>query len=207
MKSGRPRTFDESTALQQAMQHFWLYGYAATSISDLIQTMGISKASLYQTFGNKKALFLLALQRYQTELCRRLTDELERSESGFAFIRNLLDDVRHEATQPGARHGCLLVNLANEIGRNDEELTVPLKQALRSVEPIFVRAIDSAKQAGDIPAHVESQSMATFLMTSISGIRTMIRAGAREDEISPVIDTLLLSIQSAQQSSPDLQIK
>lgn len=67
IRSGRFKTFDEAAALQQAIQHCWLYDYSSTSISDLMHTMGIFKASLYQTFFNKKALFLLALHRCQTK--------------------------------------------------------------------------------------------------------------------------------------------
>ena len=61
---GRPREFDVSEALEQAMLLFWRQGYSGTSLSDLTRAMGIAKTSMYAAFGNKEALFRLALQRY-----------------------------------------------------------------------------------------------------------------------------------------------
>ena len=87
----RPKSFDPDHALDRAMCAFWKKGYASTSISDLTKAMGINKFSLYSTFGDKRAVFLAALDRYSAQVVGTLLDTLENPESGLAEIRGYFD--------------------------------------------------------------------------------------------------------------------
>lgn len=114
MAIGRPRQFDEGKSLNAAMMQFWRHGYASTSMQDLLNATGLSKSSLYQSFGNKSKLFSSCLVHYQHWLILDLEQQLSSSSSGFQFIENLLVMVISEASAP-QRNGCLLVNTANEL--------------------------------------------------------------------------------------------
>src|ERR1700759_5024209 len=61
---GRPRSYDPELGLQRATETFWKKGYAATSLDDLAAAMGMNRPSLYAGFGDKRALYLKALNRY-----------------------------------------------------------------------------------------------------------------------------------------------
>ena len=67
MPIGRPREFDTERALELATLLFWRKGYEGTSLSDLTETLGITRPSLYAAFGNKEALFRLVLERYEAK--------------------------------------------------------------------------------------------------------------------------------------------
>src|SRR5215831_3253346 len=84
----RPKAFDPDEALQKAMQVFWERGYAATSVEDLVQRMGINRFSLYSTFGGKHQLFVAALERYRETIVADLVGALEQSAAGRAAIRH-----------------------------------------------------------------------------------------------------------------------
>src|ERR1700674_4604642 len=105
---GRPREFDETTALDGAIQCFWQHGFAATSVRDLAAGMGITCTSLYNAFGDKRAVFLKALERY---LAFSRGDPLPRYERFFppkAAIRGFLAEIIRYSVD-GERRGCLLV--------------------------------------------------------------------------------------------------
>ena len=77
----RPREFDETAALDAAVECFWRRGYEATSLRDLTASMGLTAPSLYNAFGDKQDLFARALQRY---LDRTTRDRLHRLEESLA---------------------------------------------------------------------------------------------------------------------------
>ena len=58
------KRFDKDNVPDRAMRVFWERGYEANSIDDLLKATGINRGSLYGTFGDRRSLFLSALDRY-----------------------------------------------------------------------------------------------------------------------------------------------
>jgi len=188
---GRPRQFNTENALKMATRHFWTHGYSATSIEDLMQCMALSKSSLYQAFGGKKQLLLRSVDYYQQQLCQRLQQQLDTSENGLDFFRQLLDEVVSDADPGSERAGCLFVNLANEIGPHDAEISKALSQGIISVEPIFIAALEKAKQQQLIDADIDNQQTARDILASISGMRTLIRAGVQREGLKTLSQSIM----------------
>ena len=92
----RPKGFDPAVALDRAAAVFWENGYAATSVQDLVDRMGINRFSLYDTFGDKRALYLAALDHYQRKRGERLIRVLEETPDGLAAIRAYFDCLQQE---------------------------------------------------------------------------------------------------------------
>ena len=105
----RPKEFDRDQALHKAMEVFWSRGYEAASIRDLVEHMGINRQSLYDTFGDKHALYLQALDRYQEVETRKVFELLERTPSVKKALRQLFGAVVKGALCKGPRRGCLWV--------------------------------------------------------------------------------------------------
>src|SRR5436189_2827778 len=103
----RPREFDRDTAAQEAMEAFWDHGYNATSVTELLSEMGLHRGSLYGTFGDKKQLFLAALEKYQDQNVAMIREVLERPGSAREAIVALLDVAIERCTGAGAERGCL----------------------------------------------------------------------------------------------------
>src|ERR671910_2905737 len=97
----RPREFDIDEALDAAMGAFWVRGYEATSLADLMQVMGLQKGSIYKAFGDKHALFLSALQRYLDQMYAAQRQALANATSPRATIQAWLDRLIEGAPAEG----------------------------------------------------------------------------------------------------------
>src|SRR5919106_1334524 len=106
----RHKEFDRDEALHRAMEVFWSRGYEAASVGDLVKHMGINRQSLYDTFGDKHALYLAALDRYPEVEGRKMFELLERPGSVKRALRNLFEGVVACALGEGERRGCFVGN-------------------------------------------------------------------------------------------------
>lgn len=177
MPAGRPLQFDPDTALAEAMAVFWTKGYESTSLQDLLAATGLSKSSLYQTFGNKHRLFERCLGYYRDTFASRLAARLAESASGLEFLRELLMSVAAEAASRGPRRGCLLINTATEFAGRDARVAQEVTQGTRRMLDIFESAVRQAQAAGEISAAEDARALAQFVMTTISGLRAMVKTG------------------------------
>jgi TetR/AcrR family transcriptional repressor of nem operon len=194
MKIGRPRQFDEDKSLDAAMQQFWRHGYASTSMQDLLKTTGLSKSSLYQSFGNKSTLFFSCLERYQQWLIAELEQQLSNTPSGLKFIENLLNMVISEAVTT-QKKGCLLVNTANELAGLDDEFAKIVERGFNKIRKVIAHALAKAKQNSEISAEIDVELMADFIVSGISGLRTMVKSGASHTRLKGVSELLLNSLK------------
>ncbi len=123
---GRPRSFDRDAALDQAMRLFWRHGYEATSISELALAMNINAPSLYAAFGDKQALFLETIQRYQNGTGSFAARALQESPTAEAAVRRTLMDAARELTNPAMPPGCMVVGSALNTSKDSESVAQAL---------------------------------------------------------------------------------
>jgi len=194
MTYGRPREFDIDRALEAATQQFWTVGYEATSLQDLLKSMGLSKSSLYQTFGNKHELFIRCLDHYQQSMVDKLNEQLDSSDSVKQFIDNFLEGVIAEAKNSSGRKGCLLVNTANELSQRDTDIAKAVTDGTGNVAKLFQQAIELGKQKKEISVDTPTEHLVSYLITAISGLRTMIKASAETSTLKPVTDLIIKTL-------------
>jgi TetR/AcrR family transcriptional regulator, transcriptional repressor for nem operon len=188
----RTKEFEPGEALDAAMQLFWRNGYAATSIRDLLDGMGIGYGSLYNTFGDKHALFLACLDRFQELRTSWIDEVLEDSDlSGIEEVfRRTVDGL--VSFEP--RRGCLLANTAVELGPHDAEVAAKISRYVRHTEAVFERAVIRAQEAGEIPVDRDARALARFLVNALHGLRVLARVGTDravlEDAVRVALDVL-----------------
>lgn len=170
------KSFDVEAALGKAMEAFWRHGYEATSMQDLVDCMGVNRGSLYATFGDKRSLFILALQRYDERHRRDWTDRMAAAASGRAAILAAFDGVIAAVLNEGQREGCLLVNSALELSPHDAEIARIVARGLKEMERFFCQQIERGQADGDIPAQVEPAETARALLALLAGLRVFARA-------------------------------
>ena len=117
----RPKEFDQERALQRAISIFSQKGFAATSTDDLMRAMDVGRQSMYDTFGDKRALFLRALEVYVTEKVRSINVELQTPGSPLASIRRALVHFA-ERRDLSSTDGCMGINAICEFGMRDEDV-------------------------------------------------------------------------------------
>lgn len=172
----RPRGFDETVALDAAIECFRRRGYEATSIHDLTECMGIGPTSLYNSFGDKRALFIKALERYVDCSVRARLKRLEGSLPPEQAVRTLIEDVVERSLTDRTRGGCLLINSALEIAPHDREVGAEIAKRLGEIEGFFRRCISAAQSSGTVSRKLNSRDCARLLLGVLLGIRVLARS-------------------------------
>lgn len=172
----RPRTFDDERALDAAIDCFWQRGFAATSVRELAASMGLSGTSLYNAFGDKRALFAQALERYLDSSARKRIKHLEATLPPKEAVRRFIADVIERSASDRERRGCFLINSALEVAPHDEKLGELIAARLGEIESFFCRSIRAAQAQGSVPAHRKPRELARLLLGVLLGIRVLARA-------------------------------
>jgi TetR/AcrR family transcriptional repressor of nem operon len=170
----RPREFDEMNALEAAMCCFWAQGYESTSVRELADQMGITGASLYNAFGDKRSLYRRALDHYLEQTVRDRISRLERM-APYPAIRSFFDEVIERSVTDKQRRGCMLVNSALELAPHDAELRKVISQEMTFIEAFFRKCITTGQQDGTISSARPADELAQSLLSVLFGIRVLAR--------------------------------
>lgn len=182
--SGRPREFDEATVLGRAMEAFWATGYEGTSLSDLVETSGVKKGSLYAAFGDKRRIYLRALQAYVDGLIGSAAEALSGSGSAKRRLASYLR-VSANRVAAGDRRGCFLCNAATDVAIADPEVGRVVRLGLEKLERLFADTI------GDTMSKSERSATARQLLAIYLGIQALARGGYSAASIGKIIDKAL----------------
>jgi TetR/AcrR family transcriptional regulator, transcriptional repressor for nem operon len=172
----RPKEFDRGAAVAQAISVFWLKGYAATSTDDLLRAMKIGRQSMYDTFGDKRRLYVEALERYQLESVAGHINRLRSVPSPLAGIETLLVGLisLDRATR---ERGCMGVGAICEFGNADTELGKLRVKSGSMLHKALVERLQDAQAAGEIRKTVSIERAARFVETTMLGLQVAARAG------------------------------
>lgn len=187
----RTKEFEPEKALTRAMELFWQRGYEATSVQDLLLEMGIGRGSMYDTFGDKRALFLAALDRFEEMRLSRADEILDGSSSANEGIRWLFETTIEGLVSFEPRRGCLLANTAVELAPHDEEIAGRILRYVSRTEEAFERALVRGRASGEIPADKDPKALARFLVSTLHGIRVLARAGVDRAVLDDSVRTAL----------------
>jgi TetR/AcrR family transcriptional repressor of nem operon len=172
----RPREFDETSALNAAIDCFWRRGYEATSVRDLAVAMGLSSPSVYNAFGDKRALFVRSLEHYLDCSPRARIKRLETSLPPEIAVRRFIEEIVDRSLSDPERRGCFLINSALEVAPHDEELRALIAGRLGEIEAFFRRSIERAQSNGTVPANRSAKDLARLLLGVLLGIRVLARS-------------------------------
>jgi TetR/AcrR family transcriptional regulator, transcriptional repressor for nem operon len=170
----RPRKFDEGAVLDAAVECFWSRGYEATSVRDLIEKTGLTGASLYNAFGDKRALYQKALDHYIdgsiADRIRRCQELPPREAIGAFFaeiLKRSLGDREHK--------GCMLVNAALDVAPHDPEFQQIVAGVLSGIEKFFLDCVRAGQATGAITRSVPARDLARHLLGVLMGVRVLAR--------------------------------
>lgn len=164
-------------------------------MQDLLKATGLSKSSLYKEFGSKHALFERSIELYRGDMVQNLENMLSQSASGLEFIEQFFQEVAKETRGKNARRGCLVMNAATEFAQSDPVISKLVKRGTTSFRDTFEAAVLRAQAEGDIPETKNSKVLATYLMTSMSGLKTQIKAGASAEEVKSITQIILSALE------------
>jgi len=181
------KQFDVKETLSKAMEAFWSRGFVATSMQDLVDTMGINRASIYSTYGDKRTLFLQALNHYDETYRRSLLNQIRTENTPRNAIMTLFEGVVHETLINGNRTGCLLVNTALELSPHDEEIAEVVARSLEETEEFFEDLVERAQELGEVPASIGPGETARGLMNLLLALRVLSRSRPEQTTLRAVV--------------------
>lgn len=191
----RPKAFDRDTALQRAIALFRDKGYAGASTDDLLGAMGIGRQSMYDTFGDKRGLYLAALERYNTDSVAEFVRDME---VGGTPLRGLEAALQGFARRAGSGcTGCMGVGAVLEFGQSDPDVAALTGASSRSQLAALERQLRSAAAAGEVAADLDLQAAAGFIASSMAGMRVAARTGAGVSALEQIARFITLALRPA----------
>jgi AcrR family transcriptional regulator len=181
-RTGRPISFDKDAALEAAMLLFWERGFEGTSMADLTQAMGLSPSSIYAAFGDKHALFSLAVKRYMEIRARYATKALEEP-SLEGVIRALFDNTVAFLTTPGHPPTCM--TLAGAIGcSTDAAPARDLMTEIRKQNEVAIRErLLKARKSGELRGDINVDDYTRYLSSILAGLSIQAANGSTKAEL------------------------
>ncbi|MGN8057642.1 TetR/AcrR family transcriptional regulator [Pedobacter sp. 22163] len=172
----RTKDFKEEEVLQKAVYLFWSKGYNGTSMQDLVDGLGISRSSLYDTFGDKYQLYLKALERYKNTYGNTLSHISTESISAKSAIAQLLATAANNLPQQQQPKGCFMVNASTELASHDIEVSKLINQTEKQVEEAFFKVISKGQADGEISEDKDARTLALFFNNTVKGLQVSARS-------------------------------
>ena len=190
----RTKEFNEDQALDKAIEIFWHKGYNGTSAQDLVTHLGLSRSSLYDTFGDKQKLFAQSLLRYQKQSQDQVIKLLDESENVKETLHDIFKQAVIESLEDRITKGCFMVNSSVELAMHDEEIAKIVKNNSQTMEEVFTKAVQKGQAAGHISKVTDARVLDRFIFNNYSGIRVLARTGERDKQVYDDIVKALFSI-------------
>ena len=163
--------FDEATALQRATDLFWEKGFNGTSMDELTKATGLSRSSIYNTFGDKHHLFMRSLEYYQGQQQEEMSAAVKKANSPLKKIQQLFKFAVESTLKDAQRKGCLVVNTTTELANMDTEIADFLLKNMNEMEQVFQELIKDGQKLGEISTAFPAAALARHLFNTYSGMR------------------------------------
>jgi AcrR family transcriptional regulator len=185
---GRPKNFDRSVALQQAMKLFWERGYEGTSFNDLTAAMGISASSFYNSFGSKERLYQEAAQAYMAGASQWFIGELNADADTKTAFHRLLSTAACEFTRTDLPSGCMISLACTQVPPALACLRDTMAEHRRTAQSAMAARIRRGIDAGDVPQDTDAEALAAFFSTLSRGLAVQARDGASREHLQAIVE-------------------
>jgi TetR/AcrR family transcriptional repressor of nem operon len=194
MTRGRPKSFNDNEALERAMNLFWRYGYDATSLDALVGAMEIPRQSLYRTFGDKRGLFIRAIELYATRMNQSVTQVL--LADGLAIDNiNKVFQLWHERLTSTDKQGCMMQNTYSQSILADEDVSALVMTHQKRIPQALEKALKIGQQQGNINKSIDARAVSRTITSSINGLFALSRTNLPSEFTKDVINTFRSLIQ------------
>jgi AcrR family transcriptional regulator len=192
----RHKEFDQDAALRGAIAAFGRKGFTATSTEDLMNAMKVGRQSMYDTFGDKRALFLKALELYSQENMGAMAAELRKPGSPLANVRDALM-LFTQRPDIAPTDGCMGINSLCEFGLQDHEVLQAMQGqgSVRIHRRLLLANLRRARDLGELPSDADVTGLADFFDTTLAGIRIAARGGKTRTELKRIVEIACKAFQ------------
>jgi TetR/AcrR family transcriptional repressor of nem operon len=183
---GRPKAFDRDQAIEATMHEIWRNGYSGSSVNSLADTLGITRSSFYNAFGDRESLFKEILGRYVAEAPDSALNDIKPGDPVIPAILDMFERVCEvRASDPEGR-GCMLVNCLAELASAHDELGPLLENAVKAGTKRFHRLLKQAARQGEIPDRGDLHEIALALQNCLAGINLISKVVRRKKDLRAI---------------------
>lgn len=189
----RTKAFEPVEKLERAKDIFWQKGYQATSMQDLVDTMGLNRGSIYDTYGDKHSLFLMCLKSYSDGMLNDYLQATDAAKSPVKAIEKIIKRAAARTIEEGKT--CMGVKSAFELASDDEEVHAILKENTGSVVNVLKDLIRKAQKADEINAKRDPAMLANFIVSNFTGFWQLFLVYGDPEMVKQQADFLIRSIK------------
>lgn len=191
----RTKVFDEEIVLNKAVNLFWQKGYNATSAQDLVDELGISRSSLYDTYGDKYQLFKNSLLQYRKKFSGAMIEMINKSDDFEKTLKDIFQYLVIESLQDRFSKGCFMVNSSVELAPHNLEIAKIVNDNMQDVEDALCILIEKGQEAGLFSKSHDARSLARFVFNAISGLRVASKSGADKKVFDDIVKVTLSALK------------
>lgn len=190
----RTKTFDEEAVLHKAMLFFWHKGYNGTSPQEILDELELSRSSLYDTFGDKRSLFISTLKRYRNTVTGEIVRLLGETKNVPETLRMLFQAAKNNCFEGTKKRGCFMVNSQMELAPHDDEVLAIVSENREALENAFAGAIKRGQESGQLSKDNTPRALARFIMSNLWGLTAQSKAGADKKTFDDIIRITLKAV-------------
>jgi TetR/AcrR family transcriptional regulator, transcriptional repressor for nem operon len=194
----RTKDFDENEVLTRAMNLFWSRGYGATSMEDLVNELGISRSSLYDTYTDKHTLFIKALGNYQHMSAEKIREIAAHPGPAKETVKKLIELSTDNFLGGKNRKGCFLVNAGVEVAPHDKEVNNMVCRNDQEMEEVFYQVIQKGKKKGEIKNRRDARSLARFIFNTMKGLQVTSKSASDKSFADDIIQLAISTLDQNQ---------
>lgn len=187
----RQKEFVKEEVLEKAMNTFWRFGFEGTSMQNLVENMGINRSSLYETFGDKRALFTAAITHYEQTKMQEILNCLQIQGTGKTVIAALFNNLIDQSISDQERRGCFLTNTTVELCPHDPEIAAKIALDMKIIEKALYQVLLNAQKKGEISDSKDLDSIAQYLVSSFQGIRVIAKVNQEPEFLNNIVKVTL----------------
>ena len=191
----RPKEHNEEDVRMAALQAFWRDGYADTSLADLEEATGLGRRSLYNSFGDKKTIFLRALEDFRAMAAAQNLSPLDAPGAGTDAVAATLNGLVAAAGTPQGANGCLICNTAREAVGRDPDVAEQVNLYFTRIERSFAKALHTEKARGGLPENEHVKDLSRFYLGVLVSLCVLARAGAPSKTLEAIVREALKRIR------------
>lgn len=182
----RIEVFDRVQVLEKVRDLFWSKGFNGTSMQDLVDVTGLNRSSIYNSFGNKKALYELVLKQYQKDSSAFLNDITKGSKNSLDALNAIFKSLIQSINKDAEGKGCFMINCTTELSQSDADLKLFLERKSEGMIQFFENLITEGQTEGSINTKQSAHDYALYVYSSFQGLRItgiLIQDNMRLDQV------------------------
>lgn len=191
----RPKEFDENAVLQKAVNLFWEKGFNGVSMQDLIDGLGISRSSLYGTFGDKYQLYLKSLESYNKTYREHFTSVTATSCTAKDGIFGILMTIANDFLADCQHRGCFMVNAGIELASHDAEVNTLVSQCEEQLKQTFYAIIQAGQEDGQISKNKDPKALSSFFNNTVKGLQVAAKSNPDRQSIEEIIKVAITVLE------------